>query len=239
MRSTKVKALSVGGRRKIYYAGNTVSEDMFPKDEFDKLIEKGFLHPVGEGVDDGRKPDFDQDEQPETRFGSDIKPQLGMPGMMNPTLSIQQTPQEPSKPKEPTEPPLVPGTPGHESVKVQNDETGKDLSEPLTVGGQVVGLTEGEKKDTLKDQGYLEAQQGTNVDEQIAKQRAAKTIDEKIDAVRDNEKKGPQGSTNFEDIDKIGGVTVTQMKKDLKDRNIAFPANAKKDELFKLWSRGE
>lgn len=103
MRSTKVKALSVGGRRKIYHSGDTVTEDMFPKGEFDKLIEKGFLDPV-DGDDDGEIPKFDfDDDQPEARYGADIKvpPQPQLPGMtINPELKgmPQLESQEQAKP---------------------------------------------------------------------------------------------------------------------------------------------
>src|SRR5688572_19754213 len=131
MRSTKVKALSVGGRRKVFYAGDTVTEENFPKGEFDKLIEKGFLYPVGEGADDGKKANFDQhDDGPEKRFGSDIQPvQSPFGGMVNPALMAQpQVQTGPVEQKQPTESPIVPGTPNHESVKVQNNETGKDTT---------------------------------------------------------------------------------------------------------------
>lgn len=169
MRSTKVKALSVGGRRKVYYAGDTVSEDMFPKGDFDKLIEKGFLHPVGEDADDGKKPNFDQDDQPETRFGADIQ----TPGMISPAFKPQpQVQAGPVEPKKPTAPPVVPGTPGDSSVKVQNDETGNP-----------------EKAETTEADGSK--------------------------------------------------LTVAQLKKDLTDRGIPYPSDAKKEDLLKLWARGE
>jgi hypothetical protein len=64
-----------------------------------------------------------------------------------------------------------------------------------------------------------------------------KTTAQKIDeTVKSAEGKPPQASTNFEDIDNISGITVTQMKKDLKARGVEYPANAKKDELFRLWA---
>lgn len=245
----------MGGRRKIYYAGDTVSEEMFPKGEFDKLIEKGYLHPVGESPDDGKHPNFDQDDdQPEARYGSDVKimPQVQLPGMINPML-VPQPPIEsgPVEPQKPTEPPVVPGTPGHESVKVQNDETGKAASDAVgVVENQALGQTEGEKKGTLKDQAYLDSQHGQNQDEQIANIQGArgenpaeqKTTEQKIADVTAVEKKAPAASTNFEDVDKVdtaGGITVTQLKKDLDAKGIKYPANAKKEDLLKLWARGE
>lgn len=125
MRSTKVKALSVGGRRKIHYSGETVREDMFPKGRFDELIADGHLYPVGEGSDDGKKPKFEEDEngQPEVTFGKS-KPQLA--GMQNPTLGEQPKIETKVEDRPKPEQPKVPGTPGDVSVKVQNDETGKD-----------------------------------------------------------------------------------------------------------------
>lgn len=249
MRSTKVKALSVGGRRKIYYAGDTVSEEMFPKGDFDKLIEKGYLHPVGEGPDDGKNPNFDQDDdQPEARYGSDVKamPPVMLPGMINPMLMPQPEVQAgPVAPQKPTEPPVVPGTPGHESVKVQNDETGKAASDAVgVIQNQALGQTEGEKKGTLKDQAYLDSQHGQNQDEQIAKiqEVRGRTTEQKIEDATAAEKKAPVASTNFEDVDKVdaaGGITVTQLKKDLDARGIKYPATAKKEDLLKLWARGE
>lgn len=199
MRSTKVKALSVGGRRKIYYSGDTVTEEMFPKGEFDKLIERGYLHPVGDTPDDGKKPVFESDDdQPETAFGADVKlaPQPQLPGMVNPMFAPQPPVQSgPSEPKKPTEPPVVPGTPGDESVKVQNDVVGKEKTDL-----DLIDI----KKDAEKSQDA----DTTKVDTEAGKE--------------------PES-----------GITVAQLKKDLDARGTKYPANAKKEDLLKLWASGE
>jgi hypothetical protein len=51
MKTYKVIALSVMGRRKIYHSGETVKESSFDTGHAEQLVEKGFLKPIFEDVD--------------------------------------------------------------------------------------------------------------------------------------------------------------------------------------------
>lgn len=225
MRSTKVLALSVSNGRKIFYAGETVTEQSFPRGEFDKLIEKGFLHPV-DGDDDGEKPNFDEDDQPELKFGKDVVPQMvpQLPGI--PPMFIQQPPIAPTPDSPKPVDPVVPGTPNVDYAKPKTksaDDSKTDLD--LVVPDKVE--TEGEKKGTLKDQGYLDAQ---------------KTTTEKIDElVKGAESKGTGAATDFSDLLKKSETdepSLNQMRKDLKERGVKVPPTATKEEILKLWASG-
>lgn len=138
MRETTVKCLVVVARKKRFYTGQTVTENLFAPGEFDKLITSGHLNPV-----EGEYKD------------------------------------EPNGPSE-------------------------DLSD--------------DEIDAVKKAGELPA-----------------IKDQKLDLSDTGKKADEVSSVEAEENEK----TVAQLKKDLTDKGIKFPPNAKKEELLKLWARGE
>lgn len=248
MRKTTVKSLSVGGKAKIYHSGDTVYENNFPKGNFDKLIKSGHLNDPEE-VEQGENVPYESEEEPELddrneRQAGEIKFE-SLAGTVIPGTNrvIPNTPQSPLE-KEASakadelrekrqEKPVVPGTPSDEhakpkTLKAEEVEEASKIAEP-EVGNVTATETEGEKKGTLKDQGYLDAQKST-----------AQKIEE---VVKDAESK-QMASTDFKDVDKDNegtdpnALTVAQLKKELDARGVEYPANAKKEDLVKLWIRG-
>jgi hypothetical protein len=106
MRSTTVKCLVVVARRKKFYTGATVTENMFPEGEFDRLIQSGHLNQVEE-VDQEEQPEFEPDPIKEEWPISPTKVEAPLEdsvkaGLVQPAPESQEEPEESGSDKGPT-----------------------------------------------------------------------------------------------------------------------------------------